>query len=152
RGSDRVLWIGGVGELPGALKDVCPAMRFHHCLQEKLDNLWMKVATHQHLRRGPDEHHVIGRSDAVEIDHSLWQYEPNKIGENAGEILRQWEAHEAELEIPQQGADSRRIRKSGDPHDIHFALVEGRDCGCSSERKQGGRCRIDAALAEDPFR
>src|SRR5262249_12786789 len=140
------------GKLTYARKDTCPAMRLHHCLQEKLDKLWMKVASHQHLYCAANEHHVIGRSDAVEIDHTLRQHEPNEVRENTGESVRHGEAHESNLGIAQQGADSRCIRKSGDPPDIHFALIEGRDCRCSSERKQRGRRRIDAAPAKDSLR
>src|SRR5262249_39129473 len=127
-------------------------MRLYHCLQEKLDNLWMKIVTHQHLCCGSNEHHVIGRSDAVKIDHTLWQYEPNKIRENAGESVRHGEAHESNLGIPQQRADSRCIRQSSDRVAVHFGFIEGRDRRSSSERKQRGRRGIDAAPTKKSFR
>ena len=41
------------------------------------------------------------RRNAVKIDHTLWEYEPNKIRENAGESVRHGEAHESNLGIPQ---------------------------------------------------
>src|SRR5438105_3739774 len=97
--SNRILWVGAIRELAIALKDICPAMRFHHCLQEKLDNLWMKIVTHQHLYCGPNEHHVVARNNLVKIDHTLWKYEPNKVWKNTGESLRHRKAHDSDLGI-----------------------------------------------------
>jgi hypothetical protein len=57
---NRIFDIGTVREFTGALKDIWPIMHFCHCLQEKLDNFWMKVATYQYLGSGPDKWHVMG--------------------------------------------------------------------------------------------
>ena len=59
-------------------------MSFYHCLQQELDNFWMKIATYQYLRSGADEWHVIGWNVPVKINNPLRQYQPSEFGENAG--------------------------------------------------------------------
>ena len=67
-------------------------MYFHHCLQQELDDFWMKIATYQYPRGGSNELHVIGWDVSVNINHTLWQYQPSEVGENAGESLRHWQS------------------------------------------------------------
>jgi hypothetical protein len=55
-------------------------MFFYHCLQQELDNLRMKILFDQYPGRASDDWHVIGRNDLVQINHTLWQYQPNDIG------------------------------------------------------------------------
>jgi len=75
---------------------------FYHCLQQELDNFRMKIATDQYLRGGSEELHVIGWDVSVDIDHTLWQYQPREVGENAGERLRHWQTHNANVGIFEQ--------------------------------------------------
>src|SRR5271165_4583135 len=97
-----IFHIGAVWEFTGALEDICPTMYFYHCLQQELDNFWMKIATYQYLRSDPDELHVIGRNVPVNINHTLWQYHPSERGENTGESLRVWKAHNAKIGISEE--------------------------------------------------
>ncbi|MGB8236151.1 MAG: hypothetical protein WCF35_09910, partial [Pseudolabrys sp.] len=39
----------------------------------------MKIAPYQCLRSGPDERHVMGWNVSVNINHTLWQYEPSEL-------------------------------------------------------------------------
>src|SRR5215472_10042874 len=94
--------VGAVREFTAALKNLTSAMYFHHCLQQQLDNFWMKIATHQYFRSRSDEWHVIGWNVAVNIDHSSWQYQSNEIWKYNGESLCYWKAHEPNVGILQQ--------------------------------------------------
>ena len=77
-------------------------MCFHHCLQQQLDDLGMKIAAHQHLGSGPDKRHVLGRNDFVYIKHTFWQHQSNEVRVNSGERLRQRKAQELNVGIFQK--------------------------------------------------
>ena len=78
-----IFYIGTVRKFTGALKDICSTMSFYHCLQQELDNFWIKIATYQYLYRGSDELYVIGWNVPVNINDTLRQYQPSEFGENA---------------------------------------------------------------------
>src|SRR5262249_26647554 len=84
RRCNGIFYIGAVRKFAGALKDICSTMSFHHCLQQELDNFWIKIATYQYLYRGSDELYVIGWNVPVNINDTLRQYQPSEFGENAG--------------------------------------------------------------------
>ena len=58
-------------------------MSFYHCLQQELDNFWMKMATYKYFRSGSNQWHVIGWNVPVNINDTLRQYQPSELGENA---------------------------------------------------------------------
>ena len=64
--------------------DICSAMSLYHCLQQKLDNFWMKIAAYQHFRSVSNQWHVIGWNVPVKIDNPLRQYQPSELWEHAG--------------------------------------------------------------------
>src|SRR5262245_63209904 len=97
RRCNGIFYIGAVREFADALKDIRSTMYFYHCLQQELNNFRMKIATHQYLRGGSEELYVIGWDVSVNINHTLWQYQPGEVGENAGESLRHWQSHNANV-------------------------------------------------------
>ena len=46
--------------------------------------------------------HVIRWDVSVNINHTLWQYQPSEVGENTGESLRPWKTHKANIRISEQ--------------------------------------------------
>ena len=74
-------------------------MSFYHCLQQELDDFRVKIAANQYLGGGPDECHIIRWNVLVNIDHTLWQYQPSELWEDTGESLRPWKAHKANIGI-----------------------------------------------------
>src|SRR6516164_1867957 len=137
-----IFCVGAVREFTAALKNLTSTMYFHHCLQQQLDNFWVYIAANQHFRRGSDEWHVIGRDVAVNIDHTLWQYQSNEIWKHNGESLCIWKAHESNVGIMQQRVDSRCIRRAEDPYSIHLAIIQCLDCSCCYKRQQRRGFRI----------
>src|SRR6516162_6012641 len=101
-GCNRIFCVGAVREFTAALKNLTSTMYFHHCLQQQLDNFWVKIAAHQHFASGSNERHVIGWDVAVNIDHTSWQYQSNEIWEYNGKSLRRWKAHEPNAGISKQ--------------------------------------------------
>ena len=89
----------------------------------------MKIAANQHLARGSDKRHVIGRDSPVNIDNTFRQYKPNELGENAGVGLRHWKSQEPNVRISQQGFDSCRIRRADNPHGIYLVFAQCLDRG-----------------------
>src|SRR5215475_10517547 len=59
RRCNGIFYVRTVRKFAGALKDICSTMSFYHCLQQELDNFWMKIATYQHFYSGSDEWQVI---------------------------------------------------------------------------------------------
>src|SRR4029453_8566901 len=126
---NRKFDVGTVGEFTSALKDIWPTMHFCHCLQQKLDNFWMKIAPYQYLRSGSDEWHVTGWNVSVNINHTLWQYQTSELRKNASEGLGHWKVHKPNGRILQKRFDGRRIRRADNPHNIHLAVVHCLDRG-----------------------
>ena len=77
-------------------------MYLYHCLQQQLDNFWVKIAANQYFGGGSDEWHIIGRNVVVDIDHILWQFQPSEPGKYKGESLCIWKAHEPNVGISEQ--------------------------------------------------
>src|SRR6516165_8245142 len=94
-----IFCVGAVGEFTGALKNLTSTMYFHHGLQQELDNFRMKIATYQYLRGGSEELDVIRWDVSVNINHTLWQYQPSEVGENTSESFRHWQTHNANIGI-----------------------------------------------------
>src|SRR6516225_6979544 len=99
RRRNGIFYIRAVGEFSGALKDICSTMSFYHCLQQELDNFWIKIATYQYLYSGSDEWNVIGWNVLVNINDTLRQYQPSELGEETGEGLCRLKAHKAHVGI-----------------------------------------------------
>src|SRR5215831_15395552 len=49
---NQIFGVGPIGEFAAAVENIRPAMDFLHCLQQELDNLRVKIAANQNLRRG----------------------------------------------------------------------------------------------------
>jgi hypothetical protein len=45
---------------------------------------------------------IIGWNNVIDIDHTLRQYESNKLRKNTGESFRHWKAHKPDIGIPQE--------------------------------------------------
>src|SRR5262249_1934075 len=149
RRRNGIFYIRAVREFAGALKDICSTMNFYHCLQQELDNFWMKIATYQYLRGVADELHVIGRNVQVNINHTLWQSHGSEVGENTGKSLRVWKTHDAKIGVSEERMDGRRIRRAKDPDSIYLTIVHCLNCSRSYERQQRSGFRIHAAPAKD---
>src|SRR5215831_12821382 len=87
RRGNRIFHISAIGELTGALKDICSTMSFYLCLQQELDNLRMKITSYQNFRSGSDEWYVIWWNVPVNINDTLRQYQVSEFGKNTGECL-----------------------------------------------------------------
>src|SRR6516165_6255444 len=144
-----IFYIRAVREFTGALKGICSTMNFYHCLQQELDNFWMKIATYQHFRSGADEWHVIGWNVSVKINNPLRQYQPSELGENTREGLCRLKAHNANVRIVEERMDGWCVRRAENPNGIHLTIVHCRNCSQSYERQQRSGFGIHAGLSKD---
>src|SRR6516165_12645647 len=146
-----IFYIRAIRKFAGALKDICSTMSLYHCLQQKLDNFRIKIATYQYLRRGSDEWYVIGWNVLVNINDTLRQYQPSELGEKTGEGLCRLKAQNANVRIVEERLDGWRIRRATNPYSIHLTIVHCLNCSRSYERQQRRAFRIHAGLAKDLF-
>src|SRR5664279_5457717 len=126
-------------------------MLFCHCFQQKGDHLWMKIFANQYPGRASDQWHVIGWNYFVQINHTLWQYQSNKIGINTAESLGHWKGHKFNAGISQHGLNTRRIRSADKPNNIDLVFIQCRNRFFASEWQERCRFRCDPTSAKDGF-